>query len=283
MAISLLAGAQPIFLSKPWVNRDADLAGQIVASSMQTLVHRLYQLDPLAPWAGSLGGSTETITIGIYSGSMQAAVSLDSFAILNNNLDAFLLEYCTDYTPGAAGAPGTGTWQTVTGGNVTGNAGADWRLFMASKIDNINGLRLTMTTTSPGGANKQVGNFIAALSTFQPTRPASKLVPSPVQTEKQVVLGDGTPAYGYFLWSDNSYVLTPWDAMFEHVSDADKTAYFDSLLTTDPFLVYLRPGDVARSVMLAKVKAGSYKPDLMNNMIGNGWKIPFTLQPLGYL
>jgi hypothetical protein len=285
MAISLAAGAAPIFMGPPAVTGDSDRQSQIIATSMQSLVHRIYQLDPLSYWVGSLGEDdtqTEVITMGLYIGSFLAAQPLDSFILLNNNLDSFKLEYCTDYVPGVGGAAGTGTWQTVAGGDVAGNAGADWRLFLAVPIANVNGLRLNLKTTSPAAKNKKLGNFIAALTTFQASKPASKLTPIPTQTSKEVSLGDKTTDYTYMCWSDSSFVLTPWEMLFDYIAEADK-ANFDNLLITDPFLCYIKPGDVAQSVMLARVKPGTYKPDYMSQMIGMGYKIPFQLQPLGYL
>lgn len=287
MSISVAAGAAPLFLSIPYVNKAADDAAQIVATSMQALVHRIYQLDPSAYWQGSLGASdlsTEVITIGLYQGSSQLAQALDSFILLNNNLNNFVLEYCTDYVPGVGGAAGTGTWQTLA--TVTGNLGADYRLFQGSPTAAINGLRLTMTTTYPANEQKKLGNLIAALSTFQLGSPPSNYLPIPRQRRVDVELADGTTDSTYFYWSDNSFTLYTLDFEFDflNVYNTSDKANLDALLASPaPFLVYPEPGDTSRAVYLCLFEPGSYTPGWNTTWKGGGRKIRFKLRQVGFL
>lgn len=285
MTIAKTAGAPAIFLSIPYVNSFADTAGQIVATSMQALVHRIYQMDPTAYWQGALGASdsnTEVIVMGLYSGSAQIAVSLDSFILLNHNLNNFLLEYCTDYVPGVGGAAGTGTWQTIE--NVTGQAGVDYQNFLASPIAAVNGLRLTMYTTGPtANQEKKLGNFIAALATFQLSKPPTRFTARPSQNVKEVELADKTKDRTFFYWSDNSFTLN--DLSFDHslMPAADKDNLDALFAAPDPFLCYPEPGDVPRALYLCNLDPNSYDPIYYGQWKGAGYNLPFKLRQAGYV
>jgi hypothetical protein len=287
MGLVLTPGAPPIFLSAPLVNKSADAAGQIVATSMQALVHRVYQLDPTAPWVGSLGASdavTEQITMGLYSGSMQIASAVDSVIVLNHNLNNFLIEYCTNYVPGVGGAAGTGTWQTLA--NVVGQGGADYYAPLAVPIANVNGVRLTMYSTSPANQQKQVANLIVALSTFQMSVPPSKLRPSYRQGRVDVQLADISQDTSYFLWSDNSFTMTDHEIEidFANVYSANDKANFDALFfQPSPFLIYPEPGDNKRGIFLCVFDPKSYTPGYSSQWKNGGRKIPFKTRMVGYL
>jgi hypothetical protein len=287
MSLILTPGAAPIFLGAPIVNHAADVMGQIVATSQQPLVHRIYQLDPTAMWKGSLGASdsnTERIVMGFYKGSMQISIPFDTVIILANNLNNFLIEYCTDYTPGVGGAAGTGTWQTL-GTAVTGNAAADFYYIAPSPIT-ANGIRLTMTTTSPANLNKIVANFIVALSTFQFGQPPTKLIPSYRQKRVDVTLADGSIDSTYFLWSDNSFTFTDWDFEFDYINIYQSTdkASLDAVFTTiGPFLIIPEPGDNPRNIYLSLFEPKSYLPSYNQQWKGGGRKAPFKTIHVGYV
>lgn len=287
MSLVTSAGAAPIFLGIPLVNGDSDRAAQIIATSMQGIVHRIYQLDPTAYWVGSLGADdtkTEKIVMGLYAGSLQVALSVDTIILLNHNLNNFLVEYCTDFTPGTGGNPGTGTWQTVV--NVTGQAGKDYYYFAGSPIANVNGLRLTMTTTSPANQNKQLGNFIAALSNFQLSNPPSKIKPTPRQRRIDVRLPDGTIDSTLFLWSDNSFTLFDIEMLFEflNVYNATDKASLDSIfLAGQPFLLIPEPGDVPRNVYLCLIDPASYIPVYQQQWKGGGYSVPLKFSQVGFI
>lgn len=281
-------GAAPIFFSFPLLNSFADSAAQIVATSMQALVHRIYQLDPSAYWQGSLGASdaqTEIITMGLYKGSLLNSASIDSFLILNNNLANFVIEYCTDYVAGAGGAAGAGTWTAVTGGTVTGNTSTDFQLFLASPIT-ANGLRLTMTTTITPNQQKVVGCFIPMLSTFQLSNPPSKFVPVARQKRLDVILADGTIDTTFFYWSDNSFTLFDLEFEFDYLNisnSTDKSNLDAIFLSPNAFMVYPEPGDTPRAIYLGIFDSGSYLPNFNTQWKGGGRKIPFRIKQVGYL
>jgi hypothetical protein len=282
--ISKAIDAPVAFLSLPRVTQDADNAAQIVASSMQALVHRIYQMDPTAYWQGSLGADdtkTEYITMGLYAGSAQAAFDLDAFLLLNHNLNNFVLEYCTDYTPGAGGAAGTGTWQNLA--TVTGQAGADYQLFLASPKTAVNGLRITMTTTLPANQQKKLGNFIAALGNFQFSKPFSKYNAVPAQVVASVPLADGTRDNTYFFWSDNSCVLNVLAFEHQNMTAADKASLDALFATAQAFLCYPEPYDNPRNIYLCMFEPGAYNPVYYGQYKGAGYNLPFKLRQVGYV
>jgi hypothetical protein len=288
MSLNLNPGAPPIFLGPPIFNAASDVAGQMVATSMQGIAHRLYQLDPTAPWQGSLGASdsnTEKVVIGFYKGSMQISVPIDTVTLLNHNLNNFLIEYCTDYTPGTGGAAGTGTWQTFDSQNITGQAAADYLHIAASPVT-CNGIRLTMTTTSPANLNKSLCNFIVALSTFQMGNPPTIMKPSYRQRRIDVPLADGSIDTTYLMWSDNSFTMTDYEIEidFANIYSATDKSSFDALFKSpNPFLFYPEPGDAPRNIHLSLFDPKSYVAGYNSQWKGGGRKIPFKTMMVGYL
>lgn len=283
MSLLKSAGSSAIFFEPSYINGSSYTAGGIIASTMQALVHRIYQMDPTAIWQGSAGADdaqTETITCTLYAGVAQVQRVVDAILILNNNLNNFVLQYSTD---------GGSSWTNIA--TVTGNAGADYVLFLNSPLTlpAAAQLQLVMTTTFPDNQNKFVGNFIATLSIFQPgasstpVRPQSKFKAKPKQNKKVVKLADGTEDITYFNWSDNSCVLNNLEFLFELLPVSDK-AYFDSLFAAaQPFLCYPEPGEFPRNIYLCTFEEDSYDPDYESSWKGAGYRIPFRLQQQGYL
>lgn len=274
MAISTAVGAAPVFLSRSYISADSYVAGDLLASSMQAIVHRVYQMDPSSYWQGSLGASdafTETITVGLYQGAAQVPRSIDTIILFNINLKDFLLEYSAD---------NGGSWTTIA--NVTGNASSNYVNFLGSPIT-ANKLRLTMTATFPANGNKIVGNFIAALSTFQMSNPPVALKPAYNYQRRDIELADGTLDTTFLYWSDNSFTLLRFNFTFDLVPQADKDLLDAIAQQPDPFLCYVEPGDVTRSLYLCLFENGTYAPEYTGQWKGAGYKIPFKLRQIGYV
>ena len=277
MPLDNTAGAAPIFFYPSFINGDSYAAGGITASTMQALVHRVYQMDPTAIWQGSAGASdsdSETITCVLYSGSAQVQRVIDTIIILNNNLKSFVVQYSTD---------GGSTWNNICG--ALNNNGADYVYFLSSPLTLPVGaqLQLLMSTTYPANQQKFIGNFIATQSIFQVSKPPTKFTANPMQTVKEVILADGTHDHTYFFWSDNSCVLSELDFEFDLLPASDK-ALLDSLLATaQPFIIYPEPGDVPRAAYLAVFEPGSYLPAYMTTWKGAGYKIPAKFHQEGYV
>ncbi len=279
MTISLASGAAPIFFGRPCVNNDAYKAGGILASSSQSLVHRVYQMDPSAQWPSAAADDTvvDTITVTFFLGSGTANNSIDSFFLFNTNLKNFLVEY-NDTVLG---------WTTVAGMDYSiGTADfalSDLVIILGAAVI-ASGVRITMYRTQTANAYKLVGSFQCALSTFQPSRPPMKILSRYMQQRRDVQLADGTIDYSYLMWSDNSYTLTDFEIEYELMPAADK-ALFDSVFfaAMGTFLYYSEPGDDVRSLYVSTLQPGSYQPAYQSGWKGNGYKIPMYLQNLGYV
>lgn len=276
------AGASPIFLSKPYINSDAERANNLIATSQQLLVHRIYQMDPTAYWQGSLAGGdtvTETIISGLYQGSLLVSRSLDAFVLLNINFKNFLIEYSNDN--------GT-TWATVPGANyqvgVADFAAADFVLFLAAPVT-ANRVRISMYRTQVANQFKKLGNFYLGLVTFQPAQPFDfgELRPRAMEMRRDVMLADGTIDYTYFKWSDNSFTLFDFEAAHSHVTEAEKLSFDAIHNNTDPFTFYAEPGDIKRSLFVCTFRPQTYSPVYLSPYKGAGYQLRYTLQQVGYV
>lgn len=279
MTISIAAGAPPIFLTKSRINSDCDNAGVLIASTGQSLVHRVYQMDPLAQWAGSSSdATTDTIDAPFYIGSSKVAQSIDAIFLLNHNLKNFKIEW---FVGGVNQGIVSGCDYRVGTANFTGT---DLVVFLGSSIA-PDELLLTMYNCQ-GAANgtKLVGCWIAALSQLQfSSRPFSRMEPIPREQVLDCPLADGEIAYNVVNWSDASYRQFDFECEFDLVQTSDKTS-FETLVANPvgPFLVYTEPGDVTESVYLCRVKPGTYRPKYVVGWKGAGYKLSMTLQQVGW-
>lgn len=277
MSLIKTAGASAAFFYPSYINGDTYTAGGIVASTMQALAHRLYQMDPTAPWQGSAGvddSQVETITATLYSGVAQVQRVIDSIFILGNNLNNFVLQYSVDEGS---------TWTNIA--TVTGNAGADYVLFLDTPLTlpAAGQLQLSMSTTFPANQEKYVCNFIATQMIFQASKPPTVFTARPIQNVKEVILANGTRDLTYFYWSDNSFVLNDLEFNFDLMPVADKNN-FDALLNSpQPFICYPEPGDAPRALYLCVFEQGSYNPVYISQWKGAGYKIPAKFHQVGFM
>lgn len=274
MAIDQTPGAAPIFLGLPLITSDAFIAGDITCTdpNMQALRNRLYQLDTTAPCASVGSAGTETIIAGLWVGATQFSRQADCVFILNMNLVRFKVEYSNDNGLSYTTVPGA----DFSGLDYTG--GSDFVLFLASPIT-LNKIKLTMYDAF----DKTIGTFDCALTSFQTSRPLSRLNIKPKQTRKEVVLADGTSDQTYFEWSDNSYTLNEIDSEFEFVAVAGKSQFDSIFAQLPPFLYYPEPGDSVRGIFLSVLKKDSYSAIYQIEWKGRGYKIRFTTTPLGFV
>ena len=273
--IAVTSGAAPAFISKNYINRDCKNAGGIVVSTGDTLKHRLYDGDPTGAWnsVGSSDATTETITVALYQGALQVSRSIDFMAFLNVNIKNFLLEYSND--DGA-------TYTTVIGGDYTSAslAAADLLLPLATPIT-ANKIRLTMTTTQTANAEKSIGQWIAALGTFQTAKNMTAYEPTWEEGENRVEMGNRTKAYSYTLRSDNSFELYSAAVGWRFVASAERDSFRSVKNTADPFLWMPFPGDQTRAVYLCKMLKGTFKDPFSTTYIGAGYDISFELEEVG--
>lgn len=271
--ITLTSGSTPAFLSKNYINRDCYNASALVVSSGDSIKRRLYDGDPSGAWnsVGSTDATTETITVGLYQGNLLATRSVDFIALLNVNLKAFVLEYSAN--DGAS-------YTAVTGGTQTVYAGTDFVLSLATPVS-ANKLRLTMTTTQVADAQKSIGQFVAALGTFQAAKGMTSYEATWEESETMVEMANKTKAYSHIYRSDNSFEMYGASVGFRFVASSERDSFRSVKNTADPFLFYPLPGDQVRGLYLCKMKQGSFKDPFSTEYIGAGYDINFDVEEVG--
>lgn len=273
MALDLTAGAAPIFMSKNYITIDADTAGDLIASTGQTLVHRLYGMDPTSQWSssGSNDATTETLVIGLYTGGSQISQSIDFVALYNVNLKNFKIEYSNDN-----GA----TYTTVPGSDFTGSPFSGKDLVLNITPTTMNKIRVTMTTTQTANQDKKVGTIVLALSSFQ-AKSFQKYMPARKDNRVDVKLADGSLDYTYLLWSDGQFELYSAKIGWQNLQSADRLNLRSIATQTAPFLFYPEPGDLVEEIHQCAMVPNSYSEVYASEFKGSGWNITMEVQELG--
>ena len=113
--ITLTSGANPAFLSKNYINRDAFKNGGITASTGDASKKRIFDMDAGSLWgsSNSSDGTEESIEIALMEGASGVSRSVDFFALFGMNFKNFIIEYKDEN--------GANTWTTVAGSDFTGS------------------------------------------------------------------------------------------------------------------------------------------------------------------
>ena len=275
MSVNLAALAPSIFLSKNYVNGDANDAGAFQASSGDSYKHRVYDMDRDSYWVsvGSSDAVEESLVIGLYEGSYQTSRTIDFVALMGINLKRFLLEYSND--DGA-------TWTTVPGADYSAAdyAADNLILSLASSIT-ANKLRLTMYSTQTANEEKQVAEIIAALVSVQTAYTFSEYDPDLTPTIKEVRMADGSIDYGVVRRSDSSFHFYSADVKWEFMSSANKESLFTIAKSAEPFLWYPEPGDNPDEIYLCRFKPGSLKARYSIKYRAVGYTVSAVIQEVG--
>lgn len=275
MPLDLAAGAPPIVLSRNYIGIASEDASDLVASTGQTLIHRIYGMDPTAKWSssGSDDTITETITVGLYKGSVLTSRSIDFLAFLNINWKNFDVYYSNDN-----GATYTLVPSTDYGVGVANYASAD--LIINPTAFAANKLRIRIYKTQTANQDKTIGVCVAALSTFSAQRMA-EYRPTRKAMRKDLTLADGTVDYTYIYWSDNSYELYGAEAGWVNLTSAQRTSLRDMATQVDPFLWYPEPGDLNREIHQCVVVPETFEEEYSTTYKGGGWDIRLEVQEVG--
>ena len=272
MSLSVAAGAAPIFLSKNYVNlEDAQNSG--VAVSSGTLAHRLYDMDPSIQWSssGSSDGVTETVTISLYEQGTLTSRSIDFVALLNHNLQRFIIEYSND----------TGsTWTTITGGDYTGSDYSGANIVLVPTAFTANMIRVTATDVQ-SGSEKLIGLVVAALSSFQADQAMAAYVPKRTANRKEVILADGSTDYTHLLWSDNSFELYGASMKWLLAGSTLRTNLRTLATQQAPFIVYPEPGELPQEIHLCIMASGGYSEEYASSYKTAGWNIGIDISEVG--
>lgn len=275
MSLDFTTGASPIFLSRNFLTIDSENANDLIATSGQAYVHRLYDMDPANTYWTSVGSSdvvTEVITLGFYLGATNVSVVLDTIAVLNTNLKNFLMEYSND---------GGATYTTVSGWDYTSspNAATDIANQLGASIT-ANKIRITMTTTLVANAEKQIGLLIFALASFQ-AKAMLTYTPARKTTKKEVIMADGTKDFSYIEWTDVTYELYQAKVKWQNLSASDRANLRTIATQTAAFIWWPEPGDLIEEVYLATMISGSYVESYSSEYKGSGRDVEMGIESVG--
>lgn len=274
-ALSLVAGAPPVFLSKSWVTKDVDVNGGVfVASKMQPLLKRIYDMDAYSIWraTGSDDSQTETIELQLFEGNGQTTRDIDFVALSNINFKRFKVEYSND--DGA-------TWTIFTGADYTAANYAlpDFLISLAAPVQ-ANRLKLTMYTTQIADQEKILGCFIAALATLQTSRPPDSAHKAFVETVRAVTLGDGSQDVTYIRRSAASYEFYSATVNFSHLPLAERDSLRAIKRAGKPFLWVPEPAEVLRDIFLSRME-GAWTDDFTDPFFkGAGYNVAFNIREM---
>lgn len=275
MTANLAALAPPLFLSRNYINGDADDQGAITCSSGNSFRHRIYDMDRGSYWSslGSDDATVESITAGLYQGSVQADRTIDFIALMGINLKRFKLEYSAD--DGA-------NYSVVPGADYSAaDFSSDNLILSLSSPITANKIRLIMYSTQTANAEKQVSDMIAALLTIQTTDTFSDYDPLETPNIKDVKMADGTIDFGVVRRSDDSFVMFSAQVEWEFMSLADKESLRAIYKSGQPFLFMPEPGDSPDEIYLCRFKPGSFKTPYTIKYRGAGFSVKATIEEVG--
>lgn len=272
--MNLALGANPIFLTKNYVNRDVVLAGGVLtASSMQALVERVVDMDPYAAWnsGGSNDATTETIDIALYEGVTQILrTDIALIALLNINFKAFTVQLSDDN--------GSSFHTTYT---VANHAAAQYVLDLSAGLKSANFIRIAAATTQAANEEKVLGTVVVAglvrQMTADPVHPMTRMATENVKVLK---MADGSENITYIKRSAASFEFFGMTLKFEYVTDAELLALRALRREYPTFLFYPEPYEKPGEIYLCRFAA---PPKVQNSDYykGAGYDLSFEVREVG--
>lgn len=270
----LSQGANPVFLTKNYVNRDVILAGGVLtATSMQALVERVVDMDPYATWnsGGSNDTVTETIDIALYEGVTQVLRSdIALIALLNINFKTFTIQLSDDN--------GSSFHTTYT---VSNHAAAQYVLDLSAGVKSANFVRITATTTQTANEEKVLGTVVVAGLVHQmvadPVHPMSRTTSFNV---KVLTMADGSENISYIKRSAASFEFYAATFKFEYVTDAELLIFRALRREYPTFLFYPEPYEKPGEIFLCRFN-GTPKTQNSDYFKGAGYDLQFDVKEVG--
>lgn len=272
--MNLALGANPIFLTKNYVNRDVVLAGGVLtASSMQALVERVTDMDPYATWnsGGSDDTVTETIDIALYEGITQTLrTDIALLALLNINFKSFTIQLSDD---------NGGSFHTTY--TVTDHAAENYVLDLSAGVKSANFIRITATTTQTADEEKVLGTVVAAGLVRQMTAdPMHPMTRTAMENVKVVTMADGSQNVSYIKRSAASFEFYGASLKFEYVTDAELLAMRALRREYPTFLFYPEPYEKPGEIYLCRFN-GPFKVQNSDYYKGAGYDLSFEVREVG--
>lgn len=272
--MNLALGANPIFLTKNYVNRDVVLAGGVLtASSMQALVERVTDMDPYATWnsGGSDDTVTETIDIALYEGITQTLrTDIALLALLNINFKSFTIQLSDD---------NGGSFHTTY--TVTDHAAENYVLDLSAGVKSADFIRITATTTQTANEEKVLGTVVAAGLIRQMTAdPVHPMTRAPRQNVRALTMADGSENISYIKRSAASFEFYGATFKFAYVTDAELLAIKAMSREYPTFLFYPEPYEKPGEIFLCRFPT---PPKVQNSdyFKGAGYDLTMEVREVG--
>lgn len=255
MLINQAAKAPPAFFSRPYINKDSLDAGGIVVSSGDSYRKRLYDMVRETQWT-SAGEDTDGVEASIdakfYIGATQNPQAVDCIALMNHNLQRFIVEYSLS----------GGSWTTVPGLDFTATdytasdySDADLILSLAAPIT-MDRLRVRATHTQTPNQEKLVGLLLPLSALFQPTK-GGILTPQPEESVVTVELADMSKDMTTFLRGDAGFVYERWDVNFPGLPIAELANF--KARRGARFTFMPQPGDAETDIFVCRFVPGTMR------------------------
>lgn len=266
--MNIYPGANPAFLTRNYLNRHANNAGDLSVSTGSATRHRLFDMDPLSRWqsAGSSDATTETIEFGLWIPGARTSHDVEYILFQNHNIKGLTVELSN--TNGAS-------WTTVFSNTTL--AEENTRIVLVSTA--ADRVRITMTTTQTANEEKAVGDIIVCGASFQPGPMFEyKMEPQRVQ-QKTAKMADGSlrgqligrsDASFHFWAAKCSFLMDPADYGTAALFAAAMLTFREFGLQGLQFVFMPEPGDRPEEAYLCRVRPGTYNDSYIKASEANG-------------
>ena len=281
--LDLTATARPIFASRSRVNTDSKDFGTLSADSMQALVRRLVDGDPLSIYHSAIADDSETVTItaSFHVRGLLTSQTFDLVALQNINLKNFLLQFSDD---------GGDTYNTVPGFDfrvgVADNAETDIikETLSGSPLSPItaNFMRLSMFRTIGLEDLKRIGGIYMCQSTLQTLRGMRNYDKRFRQTKTTHRAGDGSISEDQIKRSATSYEHYGASVRFAPLPRSERDTVREIKRVGDQFTWIPEAFDVPRDVFTVRMP-GAWRDRYVSRAKVAGYELKFNLEEAGRL
>lgn len=271
-ALTLTAGAKPIFLSENRFNRHSFQNNGIVVSSGSQYAERLYDMDPEAQWSSVDSDDTivETIEGQLWAAGAQLSYDIDFAGVYGHNAEHIKFELSPDNGV---------SW--VTAFDLSGVTD-DFSRISLSAAQAADKFRISLYTTQTANQEKLVGNIVLAANKFQSAdHPISYSLEAPLIGHKTARLADNSIRRAYNFRSAANYKLHSVAAAWMATTSAERALYRDLAYGASPFIAMFEPGDEQLEVYQMSVRPGSYREDYFNIGKSGGRRIGMVFEEVG--
>lgn len=279
--MNIYPGAHPAFLTRNYLNRHANKAGDLAVSTGDETKARLFDMDPLSRWqsVGSSDAVTETIEFGLWMAGARASHDVSVILFQNHNVKGLQVE--TSDTNGAA-------WATAFSNAALSDKNTAVVL-VATAMDRV---KASLSTTQVADEEKKIGGIIVCGAAFQPG-PLFKYEPEPPRVQQKTArMADGSlrgqiigrSAVSSHFWAAKcSWILDPADYATSALFEAALATFREFGLQGKQFVFMPKPGDRPGEAYLCRVRPGTYNDPFIapSQELGGMMGIQMVVEEIG--